>query len=98
MPDTNIEIRTTNDVKTPSLWTVTILNDDYTPMEFVIDVLMNIFRKSEKEAEEMTLTVHQKGAAVVGLYTKDIATTKVDRAMRLAEGSQHPLSLRAEAS
>lgn len=85
-------------VNTPNLWTVTIMNDDFTPMDFVIDVLTGIFRKSVDEAMEMTLRVHEEGRAVVGIYTKDIATTRVSRAIRLAEAEQHPLQLVAQAS
>lgn len=85
-------------VRTPNLWNVVIMNDDFTPIDFVIDVLISIFRKSPEEATELTMRVHEEGKAIVGTYTKDIATTRVSRAIRLAENESHPLQLVAEAS
>ena len=98
MSDTILQTENSLAVNTPNLWTVTIMNDDFTPMDFVIDILTDIFRKSVDEAMEMTLRVHEEGRAVVGIYTKDIATTRVSRAIRLAEAEQHPLQLIAQAS
>ena len=98
MSEASIQTENSLAVNTPNLWTVTLLNDDFTPMDFVIEILTDIFRKSPEEAMEMTLSVHHEGRAVVGIYTKDIATTRVSRAIRLAEAEQHPLQLIAEAN
>lgn len=98
MSETDLQIENSLSIRSPSLWTVTILNDDFTPIDFVIDILVSIFRKSVEEATEMTIRVHEQGKAVVGVYTKDVATTRVTRAIRLAEEEQHPLQLKAQAA
>ena len=98
MSETSIQTENSLSVRAPNLWNVVILNDDFTPIDFVIDILIDIFRKSAEEATELTLRVHEQGKAVVGTYTKDIATTRVSRAIRLAENEQHPLRLIAQAS
>lgn len=98
MPETTIQTETNVELRSPKLWTVTIMNDDFTPMDFVIEILMGVFRKSEQESEEMTIRVHHEGKAVVGIYTKDVATTRVERAMLICEREKHPLELRAEAA
>jgi len=68
-----------------------MLNDDYTPMEFVVEVLRRVFSKSVEQAEHIMLKVHHEGRGVCGIYTRDIAATKVDKVMRLARANQHPL-------
>lgn len=73
------------------MYQVVLLNDDYTPMEFVVIVLQRVFGKSPEEAEHIMLRVHHEGRGVCGIYTRDIAATKVDRVMRLARANQHPL-------
>lgn len=75
----------------PPMYQVVMLNDDYTPMEFVVEVLRRVFGKNTDEAEHIMLKVHHEGRGVCGIYTRDVAATKVDKVMRLARSSQHPL-------
>ena len=71
-------------------------NDDFTPMEFVIDVLRSVFHKSEDEAHRLTMLIHNSGLAQIGLYTKEIANTKVSQCKSLAVEHGHPLKVTAE--
>ncbi|OYY42005.1 MAG: ATP-dependent Clp protease adapter ClpS [Rhodospirillales bacterium 24-66-33] len=82
--------------KKPSMYKVLMLNDDYTPMEFVVDVLQNIFQKNREEATEVMLHVHQKGVGVCGVYTYEIAETKVTQTVDYARKNQHPLQCTLE--
>ncbi len=75
----------------PPMYQVVMLNDDYTPMEFVVEVLRRVFGKSAEDAERIMLKVHLEGRGVCGIYTRDIAATKVDKVMRMARANQHPL-------
>ena len=75
----------------PSMYRVLILNDDYTPMEFVVDVLQKFFNKTSDEAEFIMLTVHTAGRAVCGEYPRDVAETKVARVTRFSREHGHPL-------
>ena len=75
----------------PPLHKVIMLNDDYTPMEFVIHVLELFFNLDAEKATQVMLTVHTKGAAVCGVYPKDIAQTKAEYVMEYAKENQHPL-------
>ena len=77
--------------KRPPFYKVLLLNDDYTPMEFVVSVLEGIFHKSHSEAVEVMLTVHTKGRAIVGRYTKDVAETKIDQVVQYARMNDYPL-------
>jgi len=78
-------------LKKPSLYCVIMMNDDYTPMEFVVDVLQRFFNKTPEEATQIMLTVHTKGSAVCAIYTKDVAETKAAMVNQYARDSQHPL-------
>lgn len=78
-------------LKPPSLYQVVLLNDDYTPMEFVVHVLQNFFSKTMDEATAIMLKIHTEGRGVCGVYSKDIATTKADRVIDLAQENGHPL-------
>tara|TARA_B100000989_G_C19525228_1_gene466464 strand:+ start:209 stop:553 length:345 start_codon:yes stop_codon:yes gene_type:complete len=78
-------------VKKPKLYKVILLNDDYTPMEYVVNLLKSIFRKTQSQAVNIMLTVHQKGSGVCGVYTLEIAETKVETVMKRAKSDQHPL-------
>ncbi len=80
----------------PSMWRVIMLNDDYTPMEFVVFVLERFFAKSHEEATRIMLTVHQQGAGVCGVFPYDVAETKVSQVMDLARENQHPLQCTME--
>ena len=75
----------------PSLYKVALLNDDYTPMEFVVMVIQNYFNKNFEAATQIMLNVHQEGKGVCGLYSKDIAATKIEQVMEHAIQSGHPL-------
>ncbi|MCS6759271.1 MAG: ATP-dependent Clp protease adapter ClpS [Candidatus Devosia euplotis] len=77
--------------KRPNLYRVLLLNDDYTPMEFVIFVLQDVFNKSREDAMQIMLQVHQKGVGECGVYPYEVAETKVTRVMGTARKNQHPL-------
>ena len=93
---TGVATRTRPKTKKPSLYRVVMLNDDFTPMEFVIEVLMRIFNKSPEEATQIMLHVHQNGVGVCGVFTFEIAETKVTQVMDLARRAQHPLQCTME--
>ncbi|MEM7523496.1 MAG: ATP-dependent Clp protease adapter ClpS [Pseudomonadota bacterium] len=82
--------------KRPSLYKVMLLNDDYTPMEFVVHVLERIFGLTNAQAVEIMLTVHRRGVAVVGVFSFEIAETKVTQVMDYARRNQHPLQCTME--
>ena len=82
--------------KRPPRWRVVMLNDDYTTMEFVIEVLQHFFRKNNAEATKIMLTVHQRGRAEVGIYSRDIAQTKVAEVREHGRRKRQPLELIAE--
>ena len=83
-------------VKKPRKYRVIILNDDFTPIEFVVSLVHNVFRKSHEDAAKITLEVHEKGAAVAGIYTHEIAETKLAIALSYAARNEHPLQLTME--
>lgn len=85
-------------LKRPSLYRVILINDDYTPMEFVVDVLQTIFGMERNKATRVMLEVHTKGKGICGVYTYEIAETKVAQVMSLAQQQQHPLLCTMEAS
>lgn len=80
----------------PPLYKVMLLNDDYTPMEFVVYVLERFFGINHQQSVEIMLTVHKKGLAVVGVFTFEIAETKVTQVMDFAQQNQHPLQCTME--
>jgi ATP-dependent Clp protease adaptor protein ClpS len=80
----------------PPMYKVLMLNDDYTPMEFVVHILERFFAKSHAEAFEIMLTVHKKGLAVVGVFSFEVAETKVTQVMDFARRHQHPLQCTME--
>ena len=84
------------EVKIPKKVKVIMHNDDYTTMYFVIEILTNVFNKDQKDAEEITLKIHLEGKSVVGIYTRDIAFSKVRIANRLIELSGFPLKITTE--
>ena len=93
---TGVATRTRTRTKKPSLYKVLLLNDDYTPMEFVIVVLERFFNKGRDEATRIMLHVHQKGVGICGVYTFEIAETKVTQVMDFARKHQHPLQCTME--
>jgi ATP-dependent Clp protease adaptor protein ClpS len=89
--ETGTITKTRPKTKRPNLYRVLLLNDDYTPMEFVILVLQDVFNKSREEAVQIMLHVHQKGVGECGVYPYEVAETKVTRVMDTARKNQHPL-------
>ena len=85
-------------VKKPPLYRVVLLNDDYTPMEFVVDILESIFGMERTRATQVMLEVHTKGKGVCGVYNYEIAETKVAQVMGIAKQHQHPLLCEMEES
>ncbi|WP_322998337.1 ATP-dependent Clp protease adapter ClpS [Castellaniella sp.] len=75
----------------PPMYQVVLLNDDYTPMDFVVRVLRQVFHKTDAEAERIMLQVHHEGRGVCGIYTRDIAATRVESVLLMAQADQHPL-------
>lgn len=94
--DTSVVVETKPRTKRPPLYKVLLLNDDYTPMEFVVAVLERFFHMSHAQAFEIMLTVHKKGVAVVGVFSHEIAETKVTQVMDFARQHQHPLQCTME--
>ena len=88
--------KTKTKTKRPPLWKVILLNDDYTPREFVVAVLKSVFRMGEERAYAVMLTAHRKGACVIAVYTKDVAETKASEAMELAKEKGYPLAFSTE--
>jgi len=80
-----------DEVEKPAKYHVFLLNDDYTPMDFVVDVLCRFFSKTSEQATEIMLAIHYKGKALCGTFTADIAETKVDHVIRYALENEHPL-------
>ncbi len=82
--------------KRPPLYKVILLNDDYTPMDFVVLVLEQVFRQGHEAALNVMLEVHQKGAGLAGVYTRDVAETKVDQVIEYARINEYPLQCTLE--
>lgn len=94
--DTGIATKTRTKTKKPSMYKVLMLNDDYTPMEFVVMVIEQFFGKSHDEAVQIMLHVHQKGVGICGVFTYEVAETKVTQVMDYARKNQHPLQCTLE--
>ncbi|MBL6685387.1 MAG: ATP-dependent Clp protease adapter ClpS [Methylophilaceae bacterium] len=77
--------------KLPSLYKVVILNDDYTPMEFVVHVVQTVFNKTHDEATRLMLKIHTEGMGICGMYPLEIAETKMNQVLNFAKEEQHPL-------
>ena len=90
-PPTGIVTKTRPKTKKPSLYKVLMLNDDYTPMEFVVALLEQVFSKSPAAATELMLQIHRKGMGVAGVYVQEVAETKVAAVHKLAEQRGYPL-------
>ncbi|OGI37264.1 MAG: ATP-dependent Clp protease adapter ClpS [Candidatus Muproteobacteria bacterium RBG_16_62_13] len=83
-------------VQRPRLYKVMLLNDDFTPMEFVVVLIERIFHKNREEATQIMLHVHQKGVGVCGIFTREVAETKVRQVLGFAKERQHPLQCAME--
>jgi ATP-dependent Clp protease adaptor protein ClpS len=86
------------ELKAPPMYRVVILNDDYTPMEFVVEVLETFFNMNREKATQIMLTVHTQGKGICGLFTRDIAETKATQVNQYSKDNQHPLAAEIEAS
>ena len=93
---TGTVVKTRPKTKKPSLYKVLMLNDDYTPMEFVVHVLERFFNKSSEEATQIMLHVHRRGVGICGVFTYDVAETKVTQVIDFARKNQHPLQCTLE--
>ncbi|MGB2234563.1 MAG: ATP-dependent Clp protease adapter ClpS [Candidatus Puniceispirillum sp.] len=82
--------------KKPSMYKVVMMNDDYTPMEFVVHVLQQFFGRTAEEATQIMLNVHQRGVGICGIYSFEIAETKASKTMEYARQKEHPLQLQLE--
>lgn len=91
-----VATKTRPKTKKPSQYRVLLLNDDYTPMEFVVSVLMGIFKKTNEEATQIMLNVHQNGIGVCGIFTFEVAETKVAQVLEAAKRGAHPLQCTLE--
>ena len=94
--DGNTKLATNTQTKIPSLYRVLMMNDDYTPMEFVIEVLEKFFQKNREEATQIMLHVHHKGVGICGIYAYDLAETKAVQVMNYARKYEHPLQVQLE--
>lgn len=94
--EANIDEKIVTKVEPPRLWKVIFLNDDKTPMEFVIDLLSNIFKHSETRAKDITLEIHNTGSAIAGIYSYEIAEHKSLHATQLARANGFPLRIQLE--
>lgn len=90
------ELKDELDLEEPKKYKVLLLNDNFSTMDFVIDILMNVFHKSLNEAEAIMLTVHNNGKAICGVYTKEIALTKVGQVKTMARKAGFPLKAIAQ--
>jgi len=90
-PNTGVVVKARPKTRKPAMYKVLMLNDDYTPMEFVVHVLERFFQKSREAATRIMLHVHRRGVGVCGVYTYEVAETKVTQVMDVARKHQHPL-------
>ncbi|WP_281646341.1 ATP-dependent Clp protease adapter ClpS [Parendozoicomonas sp. Alg238-R29] len=83
-------------LKQPPKYKVILMNDDYTPMDFVVEILEQFFRMSRERATQVMLTVHTQGSAVCGVYTRDVAETRAEQVNRYSREHQHPLMCKVQ--
>jgi ATP-dependent Clp protease adaptor protein ClpS len=95
-PTTGTVVKAKPKTKKPSMYKVLMLNDDYTPMEFVVHILERFFAKSRQEATRIMMHVHRRGVGICGVYTYEVAETKVTQVMDFARQHQHPLQCTLE--
>jgi ATP-dependent Clp protease adaptor protein ClpS len=96
MPNTTLKPNAKTQTEKPKLYKVILLNDDFTPRDFVVMVLKAVFRMTESEALGVMMTAHRKGACVVAVYTKEVAETKAEQAMEIARSAGMPLAFTTE--
>jgi len=96
VPNTGIAVKERLKTKKPAMYKVLLLNDDYTPMEFVVRVLETVFGMGIEEATRVMLHVHQRGVGICGVFTYEVAETKATQVMDLAHKNQHPLQCTIE--
>jgi ATP-dependent Clp protease adaptor protein ClpS len=95
-PQVGVATKTAPKTKKPPLYKVLLLNDDFTPMEFVVHVLERFFHKNRQEATTVMLHVHRKGVGICGVFTYEVAETKVNQVADFARQNQHPLQCTME--
>ena len=95
-PGTGVIVKSKPKTKKPAMYKVLMLNDDYTPMEFVVHILERFFSKNRQEATRIMLHVHRRGVGICGVYTYEVAETKVTQVMDFARQHQHPLQCTLE--
>ena len=95
-PNTGVAVKARPKTRKPAMYKVLMLNDDYTPMEFVVHVLERFFQKNREESTRIMLHVHRRGVGVCGVFTYEVAETKVTQVMDLARQNQHPLQCTIE--
>ena len=94
--DSNIETKTKPVTQKPPMYKVLLLNDDYTPMEFVVHILQNFFNKTMEEATDIMMHVHRKGVGLCGVFTREVAETKVIQVLAAAKQAEHTLQCTME--
>lgn len=94
--ETGLMLKTRPKTKKPSMYKVMLLNDDYTPMEFVVHVVEKFFSKSHQEATDIMLHVHRRGVGICGVFTREVAETKVAQVMDFARANEQPLQCTME--
>ena len=94
--DNNLLTKEKVKLKKPEMYAVVMLNDDYTPMEFVIYVLQSIFKKNYEDAKKIMLLIHNEGKGICGAFPLDIAETKANQVVEFARINQHPLECRVQ--
>jgi ATP-dependent Clp protease adaptor protein ClpS len=95
-PNTGVVVKARPKTRKPAMYKVLMLNDDYTPMEFVVHVLERFFNKNKQEATDIMLHVHRRGVGVCGIFTFEVAETKVAQVMDFARASEQPLQCTME--
>ena len=94
--DVKLDEKIKQKVEEPHRWKVILLNDDYTPMEFVIGILTEIFKHSQETAKTITMQIHSEGSGIAGVYSFEIAEVKAVEATNLARGNGFPLQIKME--
>src|SRR5690625_1171411 len=89
--DESVVLKKDKKLARPPMYQVVMLNDDYTPMDFVVSILVHVFQKSPPEAERIMLKVHYEGRGVCGVYTHEVAETRIEIVHQLARSREHPL-------